>query len=228
MSDLLFFEQQRAQMIEDINVHSAFLQDKLGKRAFATPVIEAMQWVPRHEFVPLELRAYAYCDVPLPIGYDKTISQPFIVALMTDLLDLKQSDVTLEIGTGLGYQAAILSRLCREVHTIEIIDDLANEAENRLASHTSGNVSIHCGDGSHGLSTRPSCDKIIVTAAADLIPPALLNQLKPGGRMVIPTGLPESQNLVLVKKDLNGRISTEPILAVRFSQLEYEDGAASC
>jgi protein-L-isoaspartate(D-aspartate) O-methyltransferase len=223
-----FFDQQRAQMIEDINAHTAFLRDQLGKNTFEPAVLEALDKVPRHEFVPAELRAYAYCDSPLPIGHDKTISQPFIVALMTDLLALEQTDVVLEIGTGLGYQAAVLAHLCGEVQSIEIVSELAHEAHKRLASHAPENLVTHSGDGSHGLPVYPVYDKIIVTAAADLIPPALINQLRPGGRMVIPTGLPESQKLVLVTKGFSGQITTQEILAVRFSQLEYEDDAASC
>jgi protein-L-isoaspartate(D-aspartate) O-methyltransferase len=179
-----------------------------------------MAKVPRHEFVPVEVRAYAYVNSPLPIGCNKTISQPFIVALMTDLLDLQPGDRVLEIGTGLGYQAAILSALVQQVYSVEIIEELAQQAKKRLARQSCGNVQLRLGNGFYGWPEHAPFDKIIVTAGTDLVPPPLLNQLKPSGRMVIPTGLPDSQQLVLVEKDANGRIKTKNILRVRFSLME--------
>jgi protein-L-isoaspartate(D-aspartate) O-methyltransferase len=179
-----------------------------------------MERVPRHEFVPVELRAYAYANTPLPIGFEKTISQPFIVALMTDLLALRPDDRVLEIGTGLGYQAAILSPLARTVYSVEIIEELAAQANKRLAAQGCANVELRLGNGFHGWPEHAPFDKIIVTAGTDLVPPPLLYQLKPGGRMVIPTGLPDSQQLVLVEKDAGGRIKAKEFLRVRFSLLE--------
>jgi len=179
-----------------------------------------MAKVPRHEFVPFELQPYAYANIPLPIGFDKTISQPFIVALMTDLLDLRKNDTVLEIGTGLGYQAAILGELARKVYSIEMIEELAQHAKRRLRQQGYANVQVRVGNGYHGWSEHAPFDKVIVTAAPDLIPPPLIHQLKPGGKMVIPSGLPDAQQLILVDKDPSGRLATREILAVRFSQLE--------
>jgi protein-L-isoaspartate(D-aspartate) O-methyltransferase len=214
------FAELRQQMIAVIAAETVFLTGELGKAALGARVLEVMAKVPRHEFVPVEVRAYAYVNSPLPIGCNKTISQPFIVALMTDLLDLQPGDRVLEIGTGLGYQAAILSALVREVYSVEIIEELAQQAKRRLAHQGCGNVQLRLGNGFYGWPEHAPFDKIIVTAGTDLVPAPLLNQLKPSGRMVIPTGLPDSQQLVLVEKDANGRIRTKNILRVRFSLLE--------
>ena len=176
--------------------------------------------VPRHAFVRLELQPLAYADTPLPSGYGKTISQPFIVALMTDLLDLQPSDIVLEIGTGLGYQTAVLAELATRVYSIELIEELAADARRRLARQGYSNVEVRSGDGRAGWPEHAPFDKIIVTAAPDLVPPSLLYQLKPGGKMVLPAGLPDSQQLLLVEKDSDDRLSTREILAVRFSLLE--------
>jgi protein-L-isoaspartate(D-aspartate) O-methyltransferase len=176
--------------------------------------------VPRHEFVPVELRPLAYANVPLPIGFEKTISQPFIVALMTDLLDVAPADTVLEVGTGLGYQAAVLAHLARKVYSMEIIEELATQAKQRLASRGVQNVEIRIGNGYHGWSEHAPFDKIMVTAAPDLIPPPLIHQLKNGGKMVLPAGLPDAQQLMLVEKDDKGKVRTKEILRVRFSQLE--------
>jgi protein-L-isoaspartate(D-aspartate) O-methyltransferase len=214
------FVELRQQMIAVIAAETVFLTGELGKAALGARVLEAMAKVPRHEFVPVEVRAYAYVNSPLPIGCNKTISQPFIVALMTDLLDLQAEDRVLEIGTGLGYQAAILSALVREVYSVEIIEELAQQAKRRLARQGCANVHLRLGNGFYGWPEHAPYDKIICTAGTDLVPAPLLNQLKPGGRMVIPTGLPDSQQLVLVEKDASGRIKTKNILRVRFSLLE--------
>jgi protein-L-isoaspartate(D-aspartate) O-methyltransferase len=214
------FAELRQQMIAVIAAETVFLTGELGRASLGARVLEVMAKVPRHEFVPVEVRAYAYVNSPLPIGCDKTISQPFIVALMTDLLDLQPGDRVLEIGTGLGYQAAILSALVREVYSVEFIEELAQQAKKRLARQGCGNVHLRLGNGFYGWPEHAPFDKIIVTAGTDLVPAPLLNQLKPSGRMVIPTGLPDSQQLVLVEKDANGRIRTKNILRVRFSLLE--------
>ena len=214
------FEELRRQMIAVIAAETVFLTGELGKASLDRRVLEVMGRVPRHEFVPVELRAYAYANTPLPIGFEKTISQPFIVALMTDLLALRPEDRVLEIGTGLGYQAAILSPLARTVYSVEIIEELATQAKRRLAEQGCPNVELRLGNGFHGWPEHAPFDKIIVTAGTDLVPPPLLYQLKPGGRMVIPTGLPDSQQLVLVEKDAEGRIKAKEFLRVRFSLLE--------
>jgi protein-L-isoaspartate(D-aspartate) O-methyltransferase len=176
--------------------------------------------MPRHEFVPVELQPYAYLNRPLPIGYEKTVSQPFIVALMTDLLAPEADDVVLEVGAGAGYQAAILAELAKRVYTVDIIEELARGAERRLKRLGYENVEVAIANGYYGFPEHAPYDRIMVTAASDLIPPPLLAQLKPGGRMVIPTGIPDKQTLVLVEKSATGSLSTREILPVRFSELE--------
>jgi protein-L-isoaspartate(D-aspartate) O-methyltransferase len=210
----------RQHMLAEITANTFHARDFVGKVSLDERVMAAMADVPRHEFVPIELQPLAYANVPLPIGFEKTISQPFIVALMTDLLALKPEDTVLEIGTGLGYQAAILAQLARKVFSIEIIEELAEQAKQRLARRGLSNVELRIGNGYHGWSQHAPFDKIIVTAAPDLIPPPLLHQLKNGGRMVLPAGLPDAQQLMLVEKDATGKVSTKEILRVRFSQLE--------
>ena len=196
------------------------LRDTIGKSAFDERVMTAMCKVPRHEFVPIEVQPYAYANIPLPIGFEKTISQPFIVALMTDLLDIKADDSVLEIGTGLGYQAAILAQLARKVHSVEIIEELGQAAKQRLRQQGCSNVELKIANGYHGWSEHAPFDKVIVTAAPDLIPVPLIHQLKAGGKMVIPAGLPNMQRLILAEKLANGRMTMKEILPVRFSQLE--------
>jgi protein-L-isoaspartate(D-aspartate) O-methyltransferase len=210
--------QQR--MLAEIAANTIYSCAQLGKAALAPRVMNAMAKVPRHEFVPLELQPYAYDDTPLPIGYDKTISQPFIVAVMTDLIDVHPTDTVLEIGTGLGYQSAILAELARRVFSVELIEELARRARHRLARQGHANVEVKIGNGCHGWPEHAPFDKVIVTAAPELIPPALIYQLKPGGKMVIPAGLPDAQQLILLEKDASGSLSTREIFAVRFSLLE--------
>ena len=210
-------------MLAEIAAKTIFATPHLGKAALDPRVMEALAKVPRHAFVPIELRPYAYVDTPLPIGYGKTISQPFIVAVMTDLLAPRPSDTVLEIGTGLGYQSAILSELAQQVYTIELIEELGRQARQRLARMGHSNVEVRIGNGCHGWPEHAPFDRVIVTAAPELIPPTLLYQLKPGGRMVIPAGLPESQQLLLVEKDASGAVSTKEIFQVLFSTLEESD-----
>ncbi len=217
------FEQMRRHMVQEICAHAAMVKAHIGKAALGDRVIDAMVSVPRHMFVPVELRAFAYANTPLPIGHGKTISQPFIVALMTDLLAVNAGERVLEIGTGLGYQSAILAELAERVYSVEIIDELTEEANKRLAGQGYTNVETRRSDGYHGWPAHAPFDKIMVTAAPDLIPPPLLTQLKPGGRMVIPAGTPDAQQLLLVQKDAAGRTSTQEILPVRFSVLECDE-----
>ncbi|HEV2430740.1 MAG TPA: protein-L-isoaspartate(D-aspartate) O-methyltransferase [Burkholderiales bacterium] len=216
------FDQLRQQMVAVIAAQAVFSAGETGKAAIAPRVLEAMGKLPRHDFVPAEVRPYAYADSPLPIGCSKTISQPFIVALMTDLLDLKPEDRVLEIGTGLGYHAAILSALVQRVYSVEIIEELAQQAKQRLARQRCANVELRLGNGYYGWPEHAPFDKVIVAAGVELVPPPLLQQLKPGGRMIIPTGLPDSQQLMLVEKDPSGRVKMKEILRVRFSLLEGE------
>ena len=214
------FAALRQTMVAEIAAHTIFLTGRLGKAALGRRTIEAMGKVPRHAFVRLELQALAYADTPLPSGYGKTISQPFIVALMTDLLDLQPTDIVLEIGTGLGYQAAVLAELALRVYSVELIEELADDARHRLARQGYGNVEVRNGDGRAGWPEHAPFDKIIVTAAPDLVPPSLIYQLKPGGRMVVPAGLPDEQQLLLLEKGGDGALSTREILPVRFSLLD--------
>lgn len=213
----------RQAMLQEITAETFFASERIGKGTLDARVMEIMGKVPRHEFVPLELQPYAYLNRPLPIGFDKTISQPFIVALMTDLLQVRKEDIILEIGTGLGYQAAILAELGQKVYSIEIIEELAALATTRLGRLGYNNIEIRVANGYHGWPAHAPFDKMIITAAPDLIPPPLIMQLKAGGRMVIPAGLPDSQQLILVEKGANGRLTTKEILPVRFSQLEEDE-----
>ncbi len=191
-----------------------------GRPSFDARVLEAMARVPRHLFVPQKRRRYAYENRPLPIGYGQTISQPYIVALMTDLVAPAPGQIALEVGTGSGYQAALLADLGMRVYTMEIIEPLAEAAKARLEKLGYRNVTTRWGDGYDGWAEHAPFDAILVTAAASHIPPPLLAQLKPGGRMVIPVGGRFlTQQLVLIKKDAEGRITTRQILPVRFVPL---------
>jgi len=215
-----YFDEQRRQLIAAIRADTDQIATRIGKTALDERVLRAMTKVPRHEFVPAEVQPCAYLDTPLPIGFGKTISQPFMVAVMTDLLELKPGDVVLEIGTGLGYQSAVLAELAGRVYSVEIIDELAQRAIQRLKRQGYTNVEVRVANGYLGWSEHAPFDKVIVAAAPDLIPAPLINQLKAGGRMVIPVGLLGAQQLVVVEKDLNGRVATKEIMPVLFSLLE--------
>jgi protein-L-isoaspartate(D-aspartate) O-methyltransferase len=214
------FSDMRQRMLAEIAAKTIYACAQLGKAALAPRVMDVMGTVPRHEFVPLELRPFAYADSPLPIGFDKTISQPFIVAVMTDLLDVQPTDTVLEIGTGLGYQSAILAQLAHRVYSMELIEELAAQARHRLAQQGHANVEVKVGSGYVGWPEHAPFDRVIVTAAPELIPPSLIYQLKPGGKMVIPAGPPDGQQLILVEKDARGSVSTKEIFAVLFSLLD--------
>ena len=218
MDNLLTMMQQ--QMVEIIGMHATHASEHTGKATLDARIIEAMGRVPRHEFVPAELVAYAYADQPIPIGYDKTISQPFIVALMTDLLEVQPDSTVLEVGTGLGYHSAILACLAARVFTVEIIEELAAQAGKRLKSLGFADVAMKIGNGEYGWPEHAPFDRILVCAASELIPAALLGQLRPGGRMVIPTGVADAQMLTLVEKSAAGRIAVREIMPVRFAVLE--------
>lgn len=210
----------RQVMVEIIAAHTQATHEATGLAHIGTRVLEAMLAVPRHEFVPAEIRAYAHSDGPLPIGWDKTISQPFIAALMTELLDVKPTHSVLEIGTGLGYHTAILAALAAKVYTVEIVEELATEAAERLARLGCKNVERRIGNGANGWPDHAPYDRIILAAAPELIPSALIAQLKPGGRMVLPAGLNEAQQLMVVDKSADGKIKTRNVLAVRFAPME--------
>jgi protein-L-isoaspartate(D-aspartate) O-methyltransferase len=214
------FAQPRQSMLAEISAQTIFSCARLGKAALSRRVMDALDRTPRHEFVPLELRPYAYADTPLPIGFGKTISQPFIVAVMTDLLDVQPTDTVLEIGTGMGYQSAVLALLAQRVYSVELIEELAAQARHRLARQGLDNVEVRIGNGCNGWPEHAPFDKVIVTAAPELIPSALIYQLKPGGKMVIPAGLRDEQQLILLERDAGGSVSTKEIFPVRFSLLE--------
>jgi protein-L-isoaspartate(D-aspartate) O-methyltransferase len=210
----------RRHMVEIIGIHADVIEDELGKPELDERVMNVMLRVPRHLFVPEPLASLAYEDRPLPIGFEKTISQPFMCALMTDLLIPEPNDIILEIGTGLGYQTAILAEIVGHVWTIEIVEELAEAAQQRLNDLGYRNVDFRIGDGSRGWSEHAPYDKIIVAAAHEKLPEALLAQLKPGGRLVMPLGSAESQQLTVATKDDTGGIDKREIIPVRFTRLE--------
>jgi protein-L-isoaspartate(D-aspartate) O-methyltransferase len=210
----------RRHMVEVVDVHFDLSGDEIGKDALSERVRAAMVRVPRHLFVPAQLAAVAYHDGPLPIGFDKTISQPFIGALMLDLLEVGAGDRVLEVGTGLGYQAALMSELGARVWSVEIVEEFASEANVRLLAAGYAGVAVRVGDGSRGWGEHAPFDRILVTAAATAPPQPLLDQLAPGGRMVIPLGGKDVQQLSLVQKDENGQLETREVIPVRFTQLE--------
>ncbi len=208
------------QMMRDIEVEVEYTRSMIGKSAFDKRVMEAMSTVPRHEFIPFDVMAYAYTNGPVQIGYGQTISQPYIVALMTDLLEPEPEDIILEVGTGSGYQAAILSQLVTKVYSMEIIEPLSERAASLLHRHGYDNVECRVGDGYFGWPEHAPFDGIIVTAAAPSIPQPLVEQLRPGGRLVIPVSLSYyHQELIVLEKDEKRNISTRDVLGVAFVPL---------
>jgi len=196
------------------------VREQIEKRGVRDPkVLEAMRQVPRHLFVPENLNSDAYDDTPLPIGYGQTISQPYIVAFMTEIVHIKPTDKVLEIGTGSGYQAAVASELTDRLFTIEIVEKLGIEARQRLEKLGYKTVNTFIGDGYFGLKEQAPFDVIIVTAAATHVPAPLLKQLKPGGRMIIPVGSYGTQELIIVTRDDQGGVRTRSVLPVRFVPL---------
>lgn len=214
------YDKARESMVKIIEHEVEETKGYLGKEKLSKTTIGAMENVKRHEFVPFISRLSAYENRPLSIGYAQTISQPYIVAIMTDLLDLKHSDRVLEIGTGSGYQAAVLAEIVKEVYTIEVIRELGISAAERLEKLGYKNINTRIGDGYYGWKENAPYDAIIVTAAAGNIPPPLLKQLCPGGKMIIPVkSYFHVQHLILVSKDERGTVSTRQIMPVRFVPL---------
>ncbi|MGB3562361.1 MAG: protein-L-isoaspartate(D-aspartate) O-methyltransferase [Thermoanaerobaculia bacterium] len=214
------YEEQRRELMDEIRRDVQLTSRETGRARLDDRVMEAMARVPRHEFVPTEQRRYAYRNRPLPIGYGQTISQPYIVALMTDLLRLDSGDRVLEVGTGSGYQAAVLAELKTDVYTLEIIPELGREVADRFERLGYKGITTRIGDGYFGWEDHAPFDGIIVTAAAAHIPPPLVRQLKPGGRMVIPVGGPfRVQQLTMVEKSLAGEVTTRQLLPVAFVPL---------
>lgn len=209
-------------MVDDVQFYATLARDA-GDDALDRDVIKSLGTVRRHEFVPDVQRPFAYENRPLPIGYGQTISQPYIVALMTDLIDAEGGDVVLEVGTGSGYQAAILAELVDHVYTIEIIEALADESDARLRRLGYDNVTVRLADGYYGWEEHAPFDAIIVTAAASHVPPPLVQQLKPGGKMVIPVGGRfMTQQLLLLEKTADDEVITRQVAAVRFVPLTGE------
>jgi protein-L-isoaspartate(D-aspartate) O-methyltransferase len=209
----------RRHMVEVIDVHFDLASDEIGTDTLEGRVRDAMLQVPRHLFVPPQLAAVAYQDTPLPIGFDKTVSQPFIGALMLDLLGLEPGQKVLEVGTGLGYQAAVMAELGAEVWSVEIVEEFAEGARLRLAA-LDHDVDIRVGDGSRGWPEHAPFDRILVTAAAKEPPKPLVEQLAEGGRMVIPVGAGDVQQLSVVEKGADGLVAVRDVMAVRFTRLE--------
>lgn len=214
------YERQRAAMVAEIQANMAKTAGFLGRKALSPRVADALGRVPRHLFVAEDMRPYAYQNRPLPIGHGQTISQPYIVAAMTELLDAKPGDKVLEIGTGSAYQAAVLGATGAKVYSIEIVEPLAAAARERIEKLGLANIHTRTGDGYYGWPEAAPFDAILVTAAASHIPPPLIKQLKPGGRMLIPVGDRFNvQQLVLVEKDPGQKIKTRQLLPVSFVPL---------
>ena len=212
-------------MVEEIAAMARETGAETGRPRFGDAVMAAMRKVPRHRFVPFLQEIFAYDNRPLPIGESQTISQPYIVALMTDFLDLKSGDTVLEVGTGSGYQAAVLAELAAKVYTIEIVESLGKRATRLLRELGYRNVEVRIGDGYNGWPEAAPFDSIIVTAAPGEIPKPLVDQLKPGGRMVIPVGgTHDAQQLLLVEKQPDGTTATKRTLPVRFVPFTRERG----
>jgi protein-L-isoaspartate(D-aspartate) O-methyltransferase len=212
----------RRHMVEVIDIHFDLMSDELAKTSIGDRLRAALLKVPRHHFVPRELIIAAYQDGPLPIGFDKTISQPFIGALMIDLLDVAATDRVLEIGTGYGYQSALLAELAQQVCSIDIVEEFVEIAEARMAALQYHNVMLRVGDGSRGWSEQAPFDKILVTAAGQDVPEPLLEQLKPDGRLVMPLGSPDAQQITLIEKQAQGPLVQKAIMPARFTPLETQ------
>ena len=218
------YEAQRRAMVSNIEqLLSAGAGGPVGR--VAPKVLDRLRTIPRHAFVPPRLAAQAYSDGPLPIGHDATISQPFMVAVMTELARTQPQHVVLEVGTGSGYQAAVLSGLVRRVYTIELVEPLAKPAAERLARMGYANVEVRTGDGYQGWPEHAPFDSIVVTAGAPSVPPALVRQLKPGGRMVIPVGPLDRQELIVVDKSASGAVRRRSVMRVMFVPLRPVEGS---
>ena len=221
-ADEVEYSMARATMVDEVHFYATLARDT-AEEALDEDVMRSLGTVKRHEFVPARQQPFAYDNRPLPIGHGQTISQPYIVALMTDLIEPDRDFVVLEIGTGSGYQAAILAKLVTHVYSIEIIEALANQAAARLARLGYDNITTRLGDGYYGWEEHAPYDAIVVTAAASHVPPPLLKQLRPGGRMIIPVGGRfMTQQLLLLEKTDDDEIITRQIAAVRFVPLTRE------
>lgn len=217
------FEEQRREMVDVIKQMVSVTESFTGESSLDKQVVEAMLAVPRHEFVPAKIKKYAYENNALPISHDQTISQPYIVALMTELAEVSSGSVVLEVGTGSGYQAAVLAEIVEHVYSIEIVEPLGLEAKALLQNLDYNNVTVKIGDGYYGWPEYAPFDAILVTAAAPQIPEQLIQQLKPGGRLVIPVGEQgKAQSLRVLQKGIDGEISQRDVLPVAFVPLTGE------
>lgn len=210
----------RRHMVEVVDIHFDLASEEIGKPRMGERLRAAMLEVPRHQFVPQQFATMAYQDGPLPIGFDKTISQPFIAAMMMDLIDVQDSDKVLEVGTGYGYQTAVLAQLAGQVFSIDVVEEFVEVAQSRMEALSYRNVTLRVGDGSRGWTEAAPFDKIIIAAASDAVPQPLLDQLKPGGRLVMPVGSPDVQQITLIEKRADGELTTRTIMPARFSALE--------
>ena len=209
----------RRHMVEIIDMHFDLAGGEIGTGSPDPQLRRALMDVPRHLFVPQNLMLMSYQDTPLPIGFDKTISQPFIGALMLELLGIQPDTRVLEIGTGLGYQAAVMADMGAEVFSVEVVEEFAEAAKARFGV-LGYNIDVRVGDGSRGWLEHAPFDRILVTAAAEEVPSALVDQLEPGGRIVIPIGGKQVQQLSVIEKSASGDVRTREIMPVRFTELE--------
>ncbi len=209
----------RRHMVEIIDMHFDLAEEEIGKAAPDPRLRRALLDVPRHLFVPQSLMVVAYQDTPLPIGFDKTISQPFIGALMLELLEVEPDARILEVGTGLGYQAAVMAEMGAQVWSVEVVEEFSEAASDRFAA-LGYDIQVRVGDGSRGWAEHAPFDAVLVTAAAEQAPEALIEQLKPGGRMVIPVGGTDIQQLTVITRQAGGETRAREIMPVRFTQLE--------
>ena len=217
------YAELRREMVAEIETDVTLTKSYTGIAKLSAEVVKAVSNVLRHEFVPDRLKSAAYANRPLPIGHNQTISQPYIVALMTELADVNQNSIVLEVGTGSGYQAAVLAEIVNHVYTIEIIEALGNRARDDLERLGYDNITVKIGDGYHGWIEHAPFDAILVTAAPEEVPQPLIDQLKDGGKLVIPVGEQGStQLLVVLEKDLEGNISKKSVLPVGFVPLTRE------
>jgi protein-L-isoaspartate(D-aspartate) O-methyltransferase len=210
----------RRHMVEVIDIEYELMSDEIGRPSPTAALREALLQMPRHLFVPPQLGAMAYRDQPLPIGFDKTISQPFMSALMVDLLDLDSGDRVLEVGTGLGYQTALLARLAGEVWSVDVVEEFVLGAAARLRLLDVGNVTLRVGDGSRGWHDKAPFDAVLISAAAKNLPTALAEQLAVGGRMVLPIGEQGAQRLTRIDRTSQEDLAVTEIMAVQFTELE--------
>jgi len=218
------YDALREQLLAEIEAQAEALAGQLQARVLSDSVMAAVARVPRHEFVPTEVRPFAYLNRPLPIGFGKSVTQPFVAALMTDLLGIDASHRVLEVGTGCGYHAALLAEMGASVYTVELIPELATQAASRLGRLGYHNVAVRMGNGRLGWPEHAPYDRILVTAAAELIPGELLMQLKPGGWVVLPCGIAGQQQLVAAERAADGQLRTRTILPVHFAPLDEEEG----